>query len=42
MRDEELKIEEVKDSHTRWNGGMGYQRRGKWTRKRREVCVGEG
>ena len=24
VRDEELQMEEVKDSHTRWNGGMGY------------------
>jgi len=47
VRDQKLKLEEVKASHTlRWSGGMGYLRRGKWMRDERvesgkgvRVCV---
>ena len=28
MRDEELKVVDVETSHTRWNGGRWYLRRG--------------
>jgi hypothetical protein len=43
VRDYELKLEEVKASHTlRWSGGMGCLRRGKWRADEMLVrCEGE-
>ena len=37
VRDQEVKLEEVKASQSRWSGGMGYLRREKWIRDKNFV-----
>ena len=37
MRDQEVKLEEVKASQSRWSGRMGYLRREKWIRDKNFV-----